>query len=168
MRALDGEICFDEKGELPHRGAWLCAKRVCMIKAFSKKLLFRGEKTLPVQPDAMADAVYERIKKSSLSRLGFLRKLGQIEAGRDAVMTAMRAGKIHAVVVAHDFSKRSEEEVIKKGSVIDHEIMKKSPFLMDEIGQSLGRKKTGVVGLSKSRITEEVLLQLKKLSNLAR
>lgn len=168
VRAVDGEICFDERGELPHRGAWLCAKRVCVIKAFQKRLLFRGERTLPANPEAMADAVYERIKKSSLARLGFLRKLGQIEAGRDAVKRLVREDKAGAVVIASDFSKRSVEEIFLATQLFDQERMRKSPFLMDEIGQCLGRKKTGVVGLSKSRITDEILLQLKKLSNLER
>lgn len=166
VRALDGEICFDEKGELPHRGAWLCASKTCLLKAFKKRILFKGERTLPVQGEGMVEQVYARIKKSSLARLGFLRKLGQIEAGRDAVRRFVHEGKASVVIFAKDFSARSQEDMLKNLEAKSEDFVRTSPFLMDEIGQCLGRKKTGVVGLSKSRITDEILLQLKKLSNL--
>lgn len=166
VRALDGEICFDEKGELPHRGAWLCASKACLSKAFQKRVLFKGERTLPVNAEGMAEQVHSRIKKSALSRLGFLRKLGQIEAGRDAVKRLLLDGKASAVIFAKDFSVRSQEEMLKSITPEQKDQIRMSSFLMDEIGQCLGRKKTGVVGLSKSRITDEILLQLKKLSNL--
>lgn len=166
VRALDGEICFDEQGELPHRGAWLCPRRECMSKAFQKRLLFRGEKTLPVNADVMSDHVRSRIRKSTLSRFGVLRRMGAIEVGRDAVKRLMLDGKAHAVILAKDLSARSVGEVREKADATSPELLHMSPFLMDEIGQSIGRKKTGVVGLLKSRITDEILLQIKKLSNL--
>jgi uncharacterized protein len=165
VRALDGEICFDERGDLPHRGAWLCAERACFVKACQKKMLFKGEKTLPITAEAMTDMVFTRLKKSSLARLGFLRKLGHIEAGREAVKRLMVEDKATAVLLAKDLSKRSHEEIFLKGKNAQA-VPYVSPYSMDEIGQSIGRKKTGVVGLLKSRITDEILLQLKKLSNL--
>lgn len=166
VRALDGEICFDERAELQHRGAWLCASRTCFQKAFQKKMLFRGEKTLPVNAEAMTNMVYARIKKSSLARLGFMRKIGQIEAGREAALRLASGGKIDVVLCAKDLSPRSIKEVREKSVAVETVRLQMSPFLMDEIGQSIGRKKTGVVGLSKSRITEEILLQLTKLAKL--
>lgn len=166
VRALDGEICFDERGELPHRGAWLCANKACFQKAFQKKMLFRGEKTLPANADTMMTMVYTRIKKSSLARLGFMRKLGQIEAGREAVMRLLQEGKIDTVLCAQDLSPRSLKDVHEKSALTQTVRLQMSPFLMDEMGQSIGRKKTGVVGLLKSRITDEIVLQLTKLSKL--
>ena len=163
VRAPDGEICFDEKAMLPSRGAWICASRACLTKAFQKRLLFRGERTLPVNEKDMLDAIFVRIKKSALNRLGLLRRLGQCEVGRDATKRLMAEQKLEAVFLAKDLAARSVHEVSSKAEIPT--IM--SPFLMEEIGNCLGREKTGVVGLLKSRITQELLFQINMLSKIA-
>lgn len=162
VRAPDGEICFDEKALLPSRGAWVCASKACLTKAFQKRMLFRGERTLPVNEHDMVKAVFERIKKSALNRLGLLRRLGHCEVGRDATKRLMLEQKVEAVFLAKDLAPRSVQEVSGKATVPT--IM--SPFLMEEIGNCLGREKTGVVGLLKSRITQELLFQISMLSKM--
>lgn len=166
VRAVDGEIRFDETGVLPNRGAWICADKSCILKAFHKRLLFKGERVLPFNAEAMMAHVHSRLKKSSLAKLGFLKKLGHLEAGKDAVFQCLKNDKVEAVLLAKDLSDRSKNEVMnklkeKKGSQV---IV--SSLLMDEIGQSLGRKQTGVVGLLKCRITNEALWQFNKFSKL--
>jgi predicted RNA-binding protein YlxR (DUF448 family) len=165
VRGVDGEICFDEKGDLPHRGAWVCPSKVCLSKGFHKRLLFKGERVLPMDGDAMIKTMIRRIKSSSLSRLGLLKKLGQLESGRDAVKRMITLRQVSVILFAKDMSTRSQEEIRKLGEAYQDQ-WALSPFLMDEIGQCLGRKKTGVVGLLKSRITDEIVLQIKKLSKL--
>lgn len=164
VRAPDGEICFDEKAQLPSRGAWVCASKPCLTKAFQKRMLFRGEKTLPVNANDMFNAVFERIKKSALNRLGILRRLGHCEVGRDATKRLILEQKVEAVFLAKDLAPRSVQELSNKATVPT--IM--SPFLMEEIGNCLGREKTGVVGLLKSRITQELLFQISMLSEMGR
>src|SRR5258708_1043680 len=98
VRAHDGEICFDEKAALPHRGAWLCPKNACLSKAFSKRLIFRGEKTLPVNIDVMRQGIVDRLKTSTLSRMGILRRMGQCEAGRDVSVRLVKEEKAKVIV----------------------------------------------------------------------
>jgi len=163
VRALDGEICFDEKALLPSRGAWVCASRACLTKAFEKKMLFRGERVLNVDVKDMIDAIFTKIKKSALNRLGLLRRLGKCEAGRDATVRLMAEQKLEVIFLAQDLAARSVQEMSTKTGVP----MLKTPFLMEEIGNCLGRTKTGVVGILKSRITQELLFQINMLSKLA-
>ncbi len=165
VRALDGEIGFDEKAVLPSRGAWICASKACLTKAFDKRMLFRGERTLPVCSADMIKTVNIRLKTSLLSRLGLLRRIGQCDVGRDAVKSLVFGKKAVAVLFASDFSERSLREV--KESLGGHEgelALLDSPFSMEEIGNCLGRKKTGVVALTKSRITDEILVQMNMLA----
>lgn len=165
VRAPDGEICFDEKAALPHRGAWLCAKKACLNKAFEKRLLFRQERTLPVNVEEMRQGISERIKKSVLHRLGLLRRMGQCDAGRDVAMRLVKSEEASAIMVAQDLALRSLGEF--KGKLGEHKIrLIESPFTMVELGNCLGRPKTGVVALLKSRITDEILLQVNRLSAL--
>jgi uncharacterized protein len=165
VRSLDGEICFDEKGELEHRGAWVCAKKICLEKAFKKRLMFRNERVLPVDAEAMKSLIKMRLRKSTLSRLGLIRRLGQIEMGKEAALHMVSLNQAHAVIVAKDFSARSIKDVIIGASKVNARVIN-TDFSMDELGQSLGRKKTGVVALLKSRITDEILLQLNKLKEI--
>jgi predicted RNA-binding protein YlxR (DUF448 family) len=162
VRAPDGEICFDEKAQLPSRGAWVCASSNCLSKAFQKRLFFRGEKTLVANEKEMLNTIYERIKKSALHRLGLLRRLGHCEVGRDATKRLMLDQKLMALFVAKDLAPRSIQEIRAHTSIS----FIVSPFLMEEIGNCLGRSKTGVVGLLKSRITQELLFQIKMLSQI--
>jgi len=163
VRAQDGEICFDEKGDLPHRGAWICANKHCLTKAFSKRLLFKGERTLPIDQESLLKSIQNRLKRGALSRLGLMRKLGHIEMGKDAVQRMVLQNKARAVIFARDFSARTKEGITSKLLNSKSIFVMDSNFFMDEIGQSLGRKKTGVVGLLESRITDEILLQINKL-----
>lgn len=167
VRALDGEICFDEKGDLNHRGAFICATKVCLEKALKKRALFRNERVLPVEPAAMLNSVTSRLKKNTLSRLGLMRRLGGLEMGKDAVLGFVRANKAEAVILAQDFSVRSVKDVMSHMANFSHIEVVASTLSMDELGQSIGREKTGVVALSKGRITDEVLRQLKKIKELA-
>lgn len=165
VRAPDGEICFDEKASLPHRGAWLCPKKACISKAFEKRMLFRGEKTLPVNVEEMKLGIALRVKASILNRLGLLRRMGHCKVGRDEVIRLAKAEGVEAVVIASDLASRSLNEI--KSKLTGHRVaLIQSPFTMDEFGNCLGRSKTGVVALLKSRITDEILLQVNRLSAL--
>lgn len=166
VRSADGEILFDEKGLLPHRGAWICAHRSCLVKAFRKRLLFKGERTLIVNDDAMLKGMFDQMKKGILSCFGLLKRTQKIEIGREAVKRSMSNGKAHAVVCARDLSVRSLNEMKSDAIAIKSVPILESPLLMDEMGLSLGRKKTGVVALLESRITIEILSRLDKLKRL--
>jgi uncharacterized protein len=165
VRALDGEICFDEKGVLPGRGAWLCVNKTCLIKGLQKRMLFRNQKNLPLNAMEMIDFIRSRIKTSALARFGLMKKQGQIEVGKDAIMRAIRKDKAGMLIFTRDFSYRSINDLLKKTDGKECKAFHSS-FLMEEMGHSLGRKKTGVVALQQSRITDEILRQLTKLKKL--
>ncbi|HXW60764.1 MAG TPA: YlxR family protein [Myxococcota bacterium] len=162
VRAPDGEICFDAKACLPHRGAWLCPKEACLSKAFLKRLLFRGEKTLPVNIDLMKKGIRERLKERVLSSLGILRRMGLCEAGKDVSVRLVKQTKAPVVVMAADFAKRSLDGFKAELNGCEVNILH-GPLTMLELGNCLGRPKTGVVALSKSRITDEIVLQVNRL-----
>ena len=163
VRANDGEIRFDEKGDLPHRGAFVCSKKSCLIKAFSKKLLFKGERTIPVHQDLMLTTITNLVKKSALARLGLIKRLGKMEVGRDAVKRVILEDKVQAVIFAKDLSARSLDEFKRLSENFSSIAIVQCPLLMDQLGQCLGRKKTGVVALMESRITGELLSRMDKL-----
>jgi len=165
VRADDGEICFDERATLSHRGAWICANKSCLDKAFTKKILFKGERVLPVNQEYMLTSMREVIKRGALAGLGLTKRLGKIEVGTDAVKRLIAKGEAQAIIFAKDLSLRSEDD-IRKATMTKQITVIKSPLMMDDIGSSLGRNKTGVVALMESRITTELLARLGKLREL--
>lgn len=168
VRALDGEIAFDEKAIAPSRGAWICATRLCLTKAFDKRLLFRKEKVLPINSKEILEQVTKRLKLSLLGNLGMLRRFGHCEVGRDAVKSSMLSQNMAMVLYASDFSQRSLKEIQENSRRFDWQVpIVKVPVSMDELGNCLGREKTGVVALNKSRITEEILMKLNKLASVS-
>lgn len=165
VRSLDGEILFDEKGQLPSRGAWLCPKAACMKKAFDKRLLFRNENTLELKSSEMIEAISIKIKKSILGSVGLLRKMGKIEIGREMVHQSLGISPIEVIILANDLSLRSKKWTEEKFNFspvprIFTDISKV------ELGKSVGKKETGVVALHKSRITDEILTKLAMLSEM--
>lgn len=156
VRKSDGEVCFDEKKAISSREVWACPDKNCLKRLFLKTKLFK-EPTLPVAGPAMIDFVASRLSKGALSRLGLSRKMGQLEVGRDAVLRLVKSERplVDAIVLAQDLSFRSVEEIEKEARKYKVKCIR-SPFSMDNLGDSLGREKTGVVGLLKSRITSEI------------
>lgn len=166
VRALDGEIRFDEKGSLENRGAYVCSTMRCLTIALSKPVLFKKARVLPLDMDVMVSDIRLRLQKGVLSRLGLLRRMGNLEAGRDAAAKAAMHNKAHLIILAQDLSERSVKEVTDKMVPLETTIFPTN-FSMDEISQAIGRKKTGVVALAKSRITDEVMLSLGKIKGIA-
>lgn len=166
VRALDGEICFDEKKSLPARGVWLCADGGCLSTAFKKKLLFRGEKNLNFDPKDMTSLVKKQLKNAALSRLGLLRRQGKLESGMDAVIKRMRESESCYVILAKDFSPKSVKKISFSSAKLPQAQLLDSSLSMQDFALSLGRRETGVVALSKSRITDEIVLRIKQLATL--
>jgi predicted RNA-binding protein YlxR (DUF448 family) len=158
VRALDGEICFDEKEIVNQRGNWVCANKSCLLVAFKKRILFRAERTLKIEPSAMIANINFRLKKSILSRFGLLCKLNRIEVGKCATLTMLNQGKAQILILAKDMSLvslGSIENITRAAKSACVPIME-SNLCMEEMGSAVSRRKTSVVGLFKNRITDEV------------
>lgn len=156
VRRPDGEVCFDEKKAISSRGVWACPNKTCLKKLFLKTKLFK-EPILPVATAPMIEFVASRLSKGALSKLGLSLKMGQLEVGRDAVLRMIKSKQlsVDAILLAQDLSFRSREDIEKEARKYEVKCIQ-SPFSMANLGSSLGREKTGVVGLLKSRITSEI------------
>src|SRR5580698_1437123 len=162
VRALDGEIYFDEKEMLSQRGSWVCAKKSCLETAFKKRMLFRTERTLNIDSSVMISSIKLMLKKSILSRFGLLCKLGYIEAGKNASLAMLKEGKAQIIILAKDISRHSTVNIVHMAKSACVPIVDSS-LSMEEIGMAMGQRKTGVVGLWKNRITGEAVFRLAKL-----
>lgn len=167
VRANDGEIVFDEKSILPHRGAWLCPKQKCLIKAFEKKILFRDMPTLPIEKKVMLDHITSRFKKRLLAKFGLMRKMGLCKFGREEIKRLSPRLDRGFIVLASDLAERSKNEILPYVESLDFpNNVFFPPLSMEEIGTSLGRSKTGVVAFLEGRISNELRVDLESLMSL--
>lgn len=165
VRAKDGEICFDEEENINQRANWICANNLCLNMAFKKRVLFRAEKTLSLEPSVMMCHISSLLKKSILSRFILLAKIGQIKGGRNAVSYMLNKENACMLVFAKDISFSYKKDVFAMANSSSVPFIE-SNLIMEEIGSSLGRNKTGVVGLWQNRITNEAILRLVKLKGI--
>ncbi len=96
----DGSIVPDLKRTLPGRGVWVYGCREKVDQAADKNLFARGLKKNVTVSSSLGSEVDILLERSALSGLGFARKAGQCVTGSSKVDSALRVGKVVALVHA--------------------------------------------------------------------
>ena len=98
----DDSIVPDLKRTLPGRGVWVYGCREKVDKAVDKNLFARGLKKKVSVSSSLGIEVDALLERSALSGLGFARKAGQCVTGSSKVDSALRVGKVVALVHAEN------------------------------------------------------------------
>ena len=96
-----GHVTPDLKGSLPGRGAWVSARRTVLDKAVEKGAFSRALRSKAQAPQDLSNRVEEMLAQAALSRLGLLRRAGDVNAGFEKVMTTLKRGA-RALIIASD------------------------------------------------------------------
>lgn len=159
--AKDGTIGFDIKGILPGRGAWVCASRDCLVKAVQRKAFERAfDAAVIVQVDELVQQVVTALQKNILQNLGLGLRASQCIPGREKVRELFEKNTLVGVVVAEDLTENSKNEL----KYVQEQVQLLTGPSKQVIGHALGRSETGVVGLLKGRISDRLVIDLKRLS----
>jgi hypothetical protein len=141
-RAADGVIAFDVGGRLPGRGAWVCASARCLDKAVEPRqggFARAFEAAVVVGGAALAARVRAVLREDVLSRLGLLRRAGDLVLGREEV--ARRQAALPFIALADDLSAGSRHEV---SEMLAGRAASRLPT-MAEVGAAVGGRPVGVV-----------------------
>ncbi len=98
----DDSIVPDLKRTLPGRGVWVYGCREKVDKAADKNLFARGLKKKVTVSSSLGIEVDALLERSALAGLGFARKAGQCVTGSSKVDSALRVGKVVALVHAEN------------------------------------------------------------------
>lgn len=155
----NGEVFFDVRGQISSRGAYTCATPECLQKAIMKNGFGRAfEQGVHVNKQTFLQDICQLLTKHVLGQLGMAFKSRHCIAGRTEALLYLQNHDGY-LIVSHDLSDRSSEELIKGAAG--------KPVLIgpskEEIGKALGRAETGVVALIKGRITDQIFIDLKRL-----
>ncbi len=113
VRSPDGAVVVDERGKLPGRGAYLCARRECLEKARKSGAIARALKT--TVPEACYEELARRIEACAAhpgageaaqelcALLGLSRRSGMVLIGSDSVQSQCGKGAL-LILTAEDCS----------------------------------------------------------------
>ena len=168
-RSIDGAVGFDVAARLPGRGAWLCATTACLAtvteprhsnkqpehwaRSFDAAVVFEGP--------ALREQVRVLLNGDVLARLGLLRRQGDLVLGRDDV--ARRQENLAFVGISVDLSDNSRHEVTE--TLTSMELVAFPPMAV--VGQALGVRPVGVVGVMQSHGVEGLKAALARFLGVA-
>lgn len=102
VRAPDGSVVADLKGNLPGRGVWVTARRDAIAAAVSRRLFARGFKEEARADEDLPAQVESLLFQAALGALSLARKAGQAVFGFTAVTDAITNGSVLARIEAAD------------------------------------------------------------------
>jgi predicted RNA-binding protein YlxR (DUF448 family) len=157
VRSPEGEVFLDERGKLPGRGAYLCARLECVGRARKTGALSRALKA--EIPDRLYDAIKEYIeacserarkdteaaKRELRSLLSLSRLAGLVHIGMDSVQSqcAKNAKTPLLILTASDCSESVKSSVRETAERIHLE----TPLSVKDISAALGANNVQVIAL---------------------
>jgi len=94
----------DLRRKLPGRGVWVLARRSVVAEAARRQVFSRGFKAKAVAPEDLAGLVEGLLQEEALQFLSIVNKAGLVVAGAAKVETAIRAGRLAALIHAREAS----------------------------------------------------------------
>lgn len=171
VRTPDGTAVLDERGKLPGRGAYLCARIECIEKARKTKALSRALKT--EIPAVFYDSLEEylrtyrgkyddaELRKELHSLLGLSRRAGMVYIGTDSVKS-QSAKESLLILTAADCSPAVEKIAEGKVDVSGHVVLH-LPLTTVELSAALGAVNVQVTALpERSGLADKIKMLLQE------
>lgn len=157
VRSPDGAVVVDERGKLPGRGAYLCARRECLEKARKSGAIARALKT--TVPEACYEELARRIEACAAhpgageaaqelcALLGLSRRSGMVLIGSDSVQSQCGRGPL-LLLTAEDCSASVLEfadRLASAGARAHTHI--RAPLSVERLSLALGTGRVQVIAL---------------------
>jgi len=162
--APDGELVIDPRGNLPGRGAHLCACSACLTAAVSRRSLDRvfGEKVRYPAPGALVGAAEAAVMRRIGTLLCSCNGARALQLGTDAAIGAVSAGRAACVLVARDSSAAGAVA----GAAGAAGVPVRALATKERIGRMLDRRPTGVVAVTDTRLAAALSQAADRLEDL--
>lgn len=134
----DGQVVPDLARKLPGRGIWVAADRASVETAAKKGLFSRAAKAKLAAPAGLADQVADLLAKRLLAGLGLARRSGELLLGFEKVATALKGGKLAALVEASDGAADGRGKLLSVARKVQPAPIVVGLFTVDELSLALG------------------------------
>ncbi len=167
--APNGAVLVDYRQRLPGRGAYTCVTVQCVsdaVKRNSFQRCFKG-KNGSVDAAVLMQQLSMAVVQKFSSLIGMSRKSGQIIAGSNAVIEALRKKKpITLVLIAEDISVaigQKVEALAQRDNIYSARLYDKQM-----IGQMLGKEERSVIAIPAGLLADSLLNELHRYRQLVR
>ena len=134
----DGVLVPDIKANLPGRGAWVSANRAVLASAIKRKAFARALKcdTVPGGLDDLAARTEQVLRQHARGALALARKAGLVVNGFAKVESALKGGKVHALLHASDAGADGQMKLDRLAGHVGVPVLRILPH--GEMGLALG------------------------------
>ena len=171
VRAPDGTVALDERGKLPGRGAYVCARAECVVQARKTKALSRALKTeIPAEfYDRLEDYLRTygkrhdggELRRELHSLLGLSRRAGVVYIGTDSVKS-QSAKESLLILAAADCSSSVGKVAAGKADAFGH-LFFRLPLTAAELSAALGALNVQVIALpERSGLADKIKMLLQE------
>lgn len=157
----EGQIVLDPRGRLPGRGAWLHPSRSCLDLLRRRRGVIQRALGIAASVDEIEAQLRDHVHRALLDGLSMAAAAGALVGGRDLLEQALREGQVVEVVVAHDAAARTIEAL--KHAADEGVEFTEVPIGRAELGHRIGKGARAAVGIRRSRATEHLRRQLRRL-----
>ncbi|MDR3265315.1 MAG: DUF448 domain-containing protein [Synergistaceae bacterium] len=170
VRSPNGAVLLDERGKLPGRGAYLCARRECVERARKTGALSRALKT-EVPPgfyDALEKYVVSgggehgetEIRRELRSLLGLARRAGLVSIGTDSVKS--QSMKEHLLILTAADRSESVGAIVERTGDAGHACLR-LPLSSEELSAALGAANVQAIALpERNGLADRIKMLLKE------
>ncbi|MFO7576193.1 MAG: DUF448 domain-containing protein [Pelovirga sp.] len=158
--APDGQVVVDYRQHLPGRGVYTCPTRECLALAV-KKNSFRRSFATPAAPVDVA-GLQEQLRQALIQRIAGLvkmaRKSGQLIAGSNQVLDALKRQSPALILVAQDITAAMGQKI--ESAAQRQNIYCIRMFDKESLGHMLGKEERSVVAVAGGPLATALLGEL--------
>ena len=156
----------DLAGRLPGRGYWLGADRRMVDGAVARNLFAKAARGRVTADPALADRLEALLAERCLELLGLARRAGELVAGFDQVVAALRGGQAALVLQARDGAPDGRRKVAGVAARAGGEgggVPVVEAFGREELGRAIGRVEVVHVAVAAGGVERRLRAELERL-----
>jgi hypothetical protein len=157
----------DLAGRLPGRGYWLGADRGTVEGAVARNLFAKAARGRVTADPALADRLESMLAERCLELVGLARRAGELVAGFDQVVAALRGGQAALVLQARDAATDGRRKVAavaaRSGAEGGGGVPVVEAFGREELGRAIGRADAVHLALTPGGIERRLRGELDRL-----
>ncbi len=166
VRAPDGMVVFDLKGELPGRGAWVMPSREALAEAVKRNAFARAFKAASKAPADLPQQVERQLAEAALATLSLARRAGEAVAGFEKVREWLRKGEAGVLIEAADGAADGRERIMRLAHAVAPDIPLVETLDSAELGLAFGRERVIHAAMKPGGLAREFLRLADKLRGL--
>lgn len=159
---FEGQLVFDMRQKAPGRGAYLHPK--CLEQALKKQAFSRAFKQKVNIPQDLRQQLIDGITRRLQESITTCVRAQAVSIGQSQTAEAMKANRVHAILLAHDAGSSTLEKYQTNADRKDIAVF--TQYGAQEIGSLCGKTHVTLLGLMHATLAQQIANDLENLRQL--